>query len=60
VPTRFIRFQREPHGFGEPHHLRIRDWEENRVADEVRARYRLEAAERKNAEAAASKKTTNQ
>lgn len=28
VATRFIRFPREPHGFREPHHVRIRDAEE--------------------------------
>jgi dipeptidyl aminopeptidase/acylaminoacyl peptidase len=28
VPARFIRFPREPHGFREPHHIRIRDAEE--------------------------------
>ncbi|HEX5475387.1 MAG TPA: S9 family peptidase [Vicinamibacterales bacterium] len=28
VPVRFIRFPREPHGFREPHHQRIRDTEE--------------------------------
>jgi dipeptidyl aminopeptidase/acylaminoacyl peptidase len=28
VPARFIRFPREPHGFREPHHQRIRDTEE--------------------------------
>ena len=28
VKTRFIRFPREPHGFREPHHQRIRDVEE--------------------------------
>lgn len=28
VATRFIRFPREPHGFREPHHQRIRDGEE--------------------------------
>lgn len=28
VTTRFIRFPREPHGFREPHHERIRDTEE--------------------------------
>jgi dipeptidyl aminopeptidase/acylaminoacyl peptidase len=28
VATRFIRFPREPHGFREPHHIRIRDAEE--------------------------------
>jgi dipeptidyl aminopeptidase/acylaminoacyl peptidase len=28
VPVRFIRFPREPHGFQEPHHQRIRDVEE--------------------------------
>jgi dipeptidyl aminopeptidase/acylaminoacyl peptidase len=28
VPTRFIRFPREPHGFREPHHIRTRDAEE--------------------------------
>ena len=28
IPVRFIRFPREPHGFREPHHQRIRDAEE--------------------------------
>ncbi len=28
IPARFIRFPREPHGFREPHHQRIRDAEE--------------------------------
>jgi hypothetical protein len=28
VPARFIRFPREPHGFREPHHQRIRGTEE--------------------------------
>jgi dipeptidyl aminopeptidase/acylaminoacyl peptidase len=28
VPVRFLRFPREPHGFREPHHQRIRDAEE--------------------------------
>lgn len=28
VDTRFIRFPREPHGFREPHHQRVRDMEE--------------------------------
>ncbi|MGE5244387.1 MAG: prolyl oligopeptidase family serine peptidase [Betaproteobacteria bacterium] len=28
VPVKFIRFPREPHGFREPHHQRIRDTEE--------------------------------
>ena len=28
VPVRFVRFPREPHGFREPHHQRIRDAEE--------------------------------
>ena len=28
VSTRFLRFPREPHGFREPHHQRIRDLEE--------------------------------
>jgi dipeptidyl aminopeptidase/acylaminoacyl peptidase len=28
VPVRFIRFPREPHGFREPHHQRVRDTEE--------------------------------
>lgn len=30
VDTRFIRFPREPHGFREPHHIRMRDAEEIR------------------------------
>jgi dipeptidyl aminopeptidase/acylaminoacyl peptidase len=28
VPVKFLRFPREPHGFREPHHSRIRDMEE--------------------------------
>jgi dipeptidyl aminopeptidase/acylaminoacyl peptidase len=28
VPVRFVRFPREPHGFREPHHQRIRDTDE--------------------------------
>ncbi len=28
VPVKFLRFPREPHGFREPHHARIRDVEE--------------------------------
>jgi dipeptidyl aminopeptidase/acylaminoacyl peptidase len=28
ITTRFIRFPREPHGFREPHHIRMRDAEE--------------------------------
>ena len=28
IPVRFIRFPREPHGFRQPHHQRIRDAEE--------------------------------
>jgi dipeptidyl aminopeptidase/acylaminoacyl peptidase len=28
VPVRFLRFPREPHGFREPHHVRMRDAEE--------------------------------
>jgi dipeptidyl aminopeptidase/acylaminoacyl peptidase len=28
VPVRFIRFPKEPHGFRQPHHQRIRDAEE--------------------------------
>lgn len=28
VPVRFLRFPREPHGFREPHHVRLRDAEE--------------------------------
>jgi hypothetical protein len=28
VAARFIRFPREPHGFREPHHIRMRDAEE--------------------------------
>jgi dipeptidyl aminopeptidase/acylaminoacyl peptidase len=28
VPVKFLRFPREPHGFREPHHSRIRDTEE--------------------------------
>lgn len=28
IPVKFLRFPREPHGFREPHHSRIRDMEE--------------------------------
>jgi hypothetical protein len=60
VPTRFIRFQREPHGFREPHHRRIRDSEEIAWLMKYARGIDWKAAERKDAEAAASKKTTDQ
>jgi dipeptidyl aminopeptidase/acylaminoacyl peptidase len=53
VPVRFIRFPREPHGFREPHHQRIRDAEEiawlmkHTLGQEWKAPPRLEKKEEK-------------
>ena len=44
VPVRFIRFPREPHGFREPHHARLRDTEEIAWLMKYTQRNRLEGA----------------
>lgn len=60
VPARFIRFPREPHGFREPHHQRIRDTEEIAWLMKYARGIDWKAPERKDAEPAAPKKTTEQ
>jgi dipeptidyl aminopeptidase/acylaminoacyl peptidase len=60
VPTRFIRFPREPHGFREPHHVRIRDAEEISWLMKYGRGIEWKAPERKDADAPESKKTTDQ
>ena len=60
VPTRFIRFPREPHGFREPHHVRIRDTEEISWLMKYARGIDWKAPERKDADAAEPKKTTDQ
>jgi dipeptidyl aminopeptidase/acylaminoacyl peptidase len=59
VPARFIRFPREPHGFREPHHIRIRDTEE--IAWLMRHARGIEwkAPERKDADKPIEKKSTD-
>ncbi|HKB13591.1 MAG TPA: S9 family peptidase [Vicinamibacterales bacterium] len=60
VPARFIRFPREPHGFREPHHIRIRDTEEIAWLMKYARGVEWKAPERKDAEKPADKKTTDQ
>jgi dipeptidyl aminopeptidase/acylaminoacyl peptidase len=60
VPSRFIRFPREPHGFREPHHIRIRDSEEIAWLMKYTRGIDWKAPERKDAETPADKKTTDQ
>jgi dipeptidyl aminopeptidase/acylaminoacyl peptidase len=60
VPTRFIRFPREPHGFREPHHIRIRDTEEIAWLMKYARGIDWKAPERKDTEPATPKKTTDQ
>ena len=60
VPTRFIRFPREPHGFREPHHLRIRDTEEIAWLMKYARGIDWKATERKDTDLAVPKKTTDQ
>ena len=57
MPTRFIRFPREPHGFREPHHMRIRDTEEISWLMKYARGIDWKAPDRKDADAAAPKKT---
>jgi dipeptidyl aminopeptidase/acylaminoacyl peptidase len=60
VPTRFIRFPREPHGFREPHHQRIRDTEQIAWLMKYARGIDWPVPERKDAEPAAPRKTTEQ
>jgi dipeptidyl aminopeptidase/acylaminoacyl peptidase len=60
VPTRFIRFPREPHGFREPHHQRIRDMEQVAWLMKYARGIDWKIPERKDADAPAAKKTTDQ
>jgi len=60
VPTRFIRFPREPHGFREPHHVRIRDAEEISWIMKYARGIDWKAPERKDKESAEPKKSTDQ
>lgn len=59
VPVRFIRFPREPHGFREPHHQRIRDTEEITWLMKYARGIDWKAPERKSADVAEPKKTTD-
>jgi len=60
VPARFIRFPREPHGFREPHHVRVRDTEEIAWLMKYARGTEWKAPERKDADKPADKKTTDQ
>jgi len=60
VPTRFIRFPREPHGFREPHHVRIRDTEEISWLMKYARGIDWKSPQRKDTETADPKKTTEQ
>jgi dipeptidyl aminopeptidase/acylaminoacyl peptidase len=60
VPVRFIRFPREPHGFREPHHVRIRDGEEIAWLMKHARGIDWKLPERKDADAADPKKSTDQ
>ena len=60
VPARFVRFPREPHGFREPHHVRTRDTEEIAWLMKYARGIDWKAPERKDADKAADKKTTDQ
>jgi dipeptidyl aminopeptidase/acylaminoacyl peptidase len=59
VPTRFIRFPREPHGFREPHHVRIRDAEEISWLMKYARGIDWKAPDRKDAAAPALKTTSS-
>ena len=58
VPARFIRFPREPHGFREPHHVRLRDTEEISWLMKYARGIDWKAPERKDADTPEPKKTT--
>jgi dipeptidyl aminopeptidase/acylaminoacyl peptidase len=60
VPARFIRFPREPHGFREPHHLRIRDTAEIAWLMKYARGIDWQAAPRKDSDLPGPKATTDQ
>ena len=60
VPARFIRFPREPHGFREPHHQRIRDTEQIAWLMKYARGIDWKIPERKEAESSTPRKTTDQ
>ena len=60
IASRFIRFPREPHGFREPHHQRIRDTEEIAWLMKYARGIDWKAPERKDADTAAPRKTSDQ
>lgn len=60
VPTRFIRFPREPHGFREPHHQRVRDLEQIAWLMKYARGIDWPIPERKDTDSAPSRKTTEQ
>jgi dipeptidyl aminopeptidase/acylaminoacyl peptidase len=60
VATRFIRFPREPHGFREPHHIRIRDAAEISWLMKYARGIDWKAPERKDKETPEPKKSTDQ
>jgi len=57
IATRFIRFPREPHGFREPQHIRMRDAEEISWLMKHTRGIEWQAAERKDPEIGDAKKT---
>jgi dipeptidyl aminopeptidase/acylaminoacyl peptidase len=60
VPVRFIRFPREPHGFREPHHVRIRDVEEIAWLMKYARGIDWKAPDRPDAKETTDRKTTDQ
>jgi dipeptidyl aminopeptidase/acylaminoacyl peptidase len=60
VPARLIRFAREPHGFREPHHIRIRDTEEIAWLMKYARGIDWKAPDRKDSEPSAPRTTTDQ
>jgi dipeptidyl aminopeptidase/acylaminoacyl peptidase len=60
IASRFIRFPREPHGFREPHHQRIRDTEEIAWLMKYARGIDWKAPERQDADPAAPRKTSDQ
>ena len=60
VAARFIRFPREPHGFREPHHIRVRDTEEIAWLMKYARGVDWKIPERKDTDTPADRKTTDQ
>lgn len=60
MPSRFIRFPREPRGFREPHHQRIRDMEQIAWLMKYARGIDWKISERKDTEPSTPKKTTDQ